>query len=162
MGCTSLNIYCFTISRFNYLCIYEPRGSWNCNFFGMVNKVNCLQILRTYTNTNPGRYHSPCTRAFRHVLISNCVSVIPVLYIKLNTDWHLFISEDTVRILQLPFNLFFLKKPCYRKRSDLETLHQPMSPQTKKVGATPPTHPSPFWKAYKWTQENNNFFLLCT
>lgn len=59
VGRTSLNIYCFTISRFNYLCIYKPRG-----FFRMVNKVNCLQILRTYTNTKPGRYHSPCTSTY--------------------------------------------------------------------------------------------------
>lgn len=138
MRCTSLNIYCFTISRFNYLCIYKPRG-----FFRMVNKVNCLQILELIQILNLGGIivHVLLPIAFKLVLISNCVSVIPVLYIKLNTDWHLFISEDTVRILQLPFNLFFLKKPCNRKRSDLETLHQPMSPQTKKVGARPCSHP---------------------
>lgn len=157
---TSLNIYIVLRSLDLITCTFtnpEVFSEWLiksivCKFSELIQILNLGGII----------VHVLLPIAFKLVLISNCVSVIPVLYIKLNTDWHLFISEDTVRILQLPFHLFFLKKPCNRKRSDLETLHQPMSPQTKKVGARPPTHPSPFWKAYKWTQENNNFFLLCT
>lgn len=133
---TSLNIYIVLRSLDLITCTFtnpEVFSEWLiksivCKFSELIQILNLGGII----------VHVLLPIAFKHVLISNCVSVIPVLYIKLNTDWHLFISEDTVRILQLPFNLFFLKKPCYRKRSDLETLHQPMSPQTKKVGATPP------------------------
>lgn len=136
---TSLNIYIVLRSLDLITCAFtnqEVFSEWLiksivCKFSELIQILNLGGII----------VHVLLPIAFKHVLISNCVSVIPVLYIKLNTNWHLFISEDTVRILQLPFNLFFLKKPCNRKRSDLETLHQPMSPQTKKVGARPCSHP---------------------
>lgn len=116
---TSLNIYIVLRCLDLITCTFtnpEVFSEWLiksivCKFSELIQILNLGGII----------VHVLLPIAFKHVLISNCVSVIPVLYIKLNTNWHLFISEDTVRILQLPFNLFFLKKPCNRKRSDLET-----------------------------------------